>query len=195
MALKSKVAIAERNDLGGVCINQGCIPKKLMVYAADSAQLVQNLVSYRYIGVEFASIFCGLGTEVVLINQGDGILNGFDDDLRHAVQQRLCQRGITLLPNAQTDAIQPVEQGFQICLQGDSTKPPNTLMVDLVLCATGRTPNLDNLDLGKAEVEIKDGAIAVDAYSRTNQSHVFAGGDFCRWRLYQSCTLNSRCTR
>jgi glutathione reductase (NADPH) len=279
----AKVAIAERNNLGGVCINQGCIPKKLMVYAAESAQLVQNLVSYGwqasigqfdwmafmaalheeverlrqvqkrslteagvhiinghakfldphtlriaeqtvtadkvllaiggkpirptaiagiehactsddmfrltaqpgkiaiigagYIGVEFASIFCGLGTEVVLINQDDGILNGFDDDLRHAVQQRLCQRGITLLSNTKTDVIQPVDQGFQICLLGDSNKPADTLTVDLVLCATGRTPNLDNLGLEKAEVEIKDGAIAVDAYSRTNQSHIFAVGD------------------
>jgi glutathione reductase (NADPH) len=280
----AKVAIAERSDVGGVCVNQGCIPKKLMVYAADSAQLVQNLTSYGwqastgqfdwmsfmtslhqeierlrqvqeqslkdakidifngyakfvdahtlqiaeqtvtaervliatggkpirpkaiagiehaltsddmfrltvqpqkiaiigagYIGVEFASILCGLDTEVILINQDDGILNGFDDDLRHAVQQGLLQRGITLLENTTTDAIEPFEQGVQLRFSGDrSNRPADILTAELVLCATGRSPNVENLGLENAGVEVKDGAIAVDDYSRTNQAHIFAVGD------------------
>ena len=32
-----RVAVAESEALGGTCINRGCIPKKLMVYAADFA--------------------------------------------------------------------------------------------------------------------------------------------------------------
>ncbi|HEY9909464.1 MAG TPA: FAD-dependent oxidoreductase, partial [Thermosynechococcaceae cyanobacterium] len=38
----AKVAIAEQAHLGGTCVNLGCIPKKLMVYAADFAHLLRD---------------------------------------------------------------------------------------------------------------------------------------------------------
>lgn len=36
--LGKKVAIAEKDHLGGTCVNRGCIPTKLMIYAAEFAQ-------------------------------------------------------------------------------------------------------------------------------------------------------------
>ena len=32
----ARVAVAEASDLGGTCVNLGCVPKKLMVYASAS---------------------------------------------------------------------------------------------------------------------------------------------------------------
>jgi glutathione reductase (NADPH) len=43
-----KVAIVEQEQLGGVCVNQGCIPKKLMVYAADFNRLIQDAKHYGW---------------------------------------------------------------------------------------------------------------------------------------------------
>ncbi|TMA05115.1 MAG: glutathione-disulfide reductase, partial [Deltaproteobacteria bacterium] len=34
----AKVAIAEEQKLGGTCVNVGCIPKKLLVYAAHFSE-------------------------------------------------------------------------------------------------------------------------------------------------------------
>nr|WP_290225226.1 glutathione-disulfide reductase [Trichocoleus desertorum] len=43
-----RVAIAEQNAIGGTCVNRGCVPKKLMVYAADFPQLFQDAVGYGW---------------------------------------------------------------------------------------------------------------------------------------------------
>lgn len=45
---KAKVAIVEQEHLGGVCVNRGCVPKKLMVYAADFARLLQAAKDYGW---------------------------------------------------------------------------------------------------------------------------------------------------
>ena len=44
----AKVAIAEQEAVGGVCVNRGCIPKKLMVYAADFARLMTIATQYGW---------------------------------------------------------------------------------------------------------------------------------------------------
>src|SRR5579883_1697982 len=44
----AKVAIAEQAQVGGGCVNRGCIPKKLMVYAADFARLGQDAAAYGW---------------------------------------------------------------------------------------------------------------------------------------------------
>ncbi len=51
----AKVAICEQNALGGTCVNAGCIPKKLLVYAAEFADAFQDAHSYgwQHIAPEF----------------------------------------------------------------------------------------------------------------------------------------------
>lgn len=46
------VAIAEQAQAGGGCVNRGCIPKKLMVYAAAFARLNQDAIAYGWSGGE-----------------------------------------------------------------------------------------------------------------------------------------------
>jgi mycothione reductase len=41
-----KVAIIERDVFGGTCLNRGCIPTKMFVYAADVAELVEHASTY-----------------------------------------------------------------------------------------------------------------------------------------------------
>ncbi|MGB2926019.1 MAG: glutathione-disulfide reductase [Limnothrix sp.] len=43
-----KVAIAESSKLGGTCVNRGCVPKKLMVYAADFARQAELAADYGW---------------------------------------------------------------------------------------------------------------------------------------------------
>lgn len=48
----AKVAIAEFSSLGGTCVNRGCIPKKLMVYASHFPDLFQEAVGYGWSEVQ-----------------------------------------------------------------------------------------------------------------------------------------------
>ena len=273
----ARVAIAEANHLGGTCANLGCIPKKLMVYAADFAHYAdaskgygwsgdrpqfdwakfvkardQAMAQFRqshersltqsgirlihdravlidahtvevghqkitadkillavgshpnklnipgiehavtsdkmfhlpqlpkkiaiigggYIGVEFASALRGFGVEVFLMNHEHCILNGFDPAISTAVHQGLTQRGIEIACNTTIKEIVAHDRTLHLTLSNQTT-----IAADLVLCAIGRTANLDNLGLEQVGIEIDQDAIAVDVHSRTSQPNIFAVGD------------------
>ncbi len=127
-----------------------------------------------YIAVEFAGIFHGLGAEVTLAYRGAEFLRGFDDDVRHFLRAEMEKKGIRILLNAPPVAIEAQAGGVRIVrLAGGEALP-----ADGVMFATGRVPNTDALGLDAAGVELaRDGAVRVDAYSRTNVAHIYAVGD------------------
>ncbi len=50
--LGKKVAIAEKNEIGGTCVNRGCVPTKLMVYAAGFAKQQSLASDYGWVNPE-----------------------------------------------------------------------------------------------------------------------------------------------
>ncbi|MGF1498247.1 MAG: glutathione-disulfide reductase [Elainellaceae cyanobacterium] len=134
------------------------------------------IIGGGYIGVEFAGVFNGLGTEVVQILRGDRILRGFDEDIRNHVQEAMMQRGITILPHTQVERLEKTADGTILYLNGD--QGPEQITVDAaVLFAVGRAPNTANLRLENAGVETDLGAVAVNEWSQTSQPHIYAVGD------------------
>lgn len=126
-----------------------------------------------FIAVEFAGIFAGLGAEVTLVHRGDNVLRGFDDDLRNAVRSAYERRGIRLMLGNTIASIEKLEDG--LCALTDKGEK---LVVDQVMLALGRTPNVENLGLEKVGIALNEkGAIVVDAASRTSVPHIYAVGD------------------
>jgi glutathione reductase (NADPH) len=126
-----------------------------------------------YIAVEFAGIFCGLGSQVTLVYRGDNILRGFDDDVREHLRSEMERRGITVVTRQTVEAVEKVDRGF--CVDLSDRK---SFVVDRVMFATGRRPNVSGLGLEAAGVDIaKNGGIAVDEYSRTSVTNIYAVGD------------------
>ncbi|EAW34293.1 glutathione-disulfide reductase [Lyngbya sp. PCC 8106] len=128
-----------------------------------------------YIGVEFASILKGLGSEVTQIIRRDWILRGFDQDVRSNIQDGMSKHGVNFLTNTTIEKIEKTDEGLKITLTGEHAEKP--LIVDQLLCATGRKPNLGKLMLENAGVEMNQDAIAVTQDSQTSQSHIYAVGD------------------
>jgi glutathione reductase (NADPH) len=126
-----------------------------------------------YIAVEFAGIFNGLGSEVTLVYRGENILRGFDDDVREHLRSEMERRGIRIVTRQTVDAVEKVEHGCCVELSNRES-----FMVDRVMFATGRWPNVQNLGLEAAGVKLaKNGGIAVDEFSRTSVPHIYAIGD------------------
>jgi len=137
--------------------------------------LPQRAVVYGggYIAVEFASIFNGLGVQVTEIYRGPQILRGFDDDVRNTLAAEMVKKGVQLHVETTIDRIEKTASGLALRLSDGET-----IETDLVLAATGRRPNTENLGLGAAGVALdKAGAVVVDAFSCTNQSNIYALGD------------------
>ena len=127
-----------------------------------------------YIGVEFACIMNGLGSRVSQIIRRDLILNGFDEDIRSNIQEGMTKHGVEFLTESAVEHIEKTPEGLKLRLWGSCQ---GTITVDALLCAIGRSPNLEGLGLEKAGVETVLGAIAVTKNSRTSQPHIFAVGD------------------
>jgi glutathione reductase (NADPH) len=126
-----------------------------------------------YIAVEFAGIFRGLGAQVTLVYRGDNILRGFDDDVREHLRSEMERRGITVITRQTVDAVERVEHGF--CVELSNRR---SFVVDRVMFATGRRPNIIGLGLEAAGVRIaKSGGIAVDEFSRSSVPSIYAVGD------------------
>ena len=94
--------------------------------------------------------------------------------IRTNVQFGMIEHGINILTESSIDHIEKTPEGLKLTLSGTSE---GTLIVDALLCATGRLPNLEKLALENAGVEIDKGSIAVTPDSRTSQPHIFAVGD------------------
>jgi glutathione reductase (NADPH) len=113
--------------------------------------------------------------EITLIETGEQILSGFDDDIRSGVQNGLSQRGIKFFGNTTATEIKQDAEELQLILSGDRSP---TITADTILIATGRSPNTKDLGLENTGVEVGEkGAIQVDDYSRTSQENIFAVGD------------------
>jgi glutathione reductase (NADPH) len=136
-------------------------PKRLLV------------VGGGYIACEFASIFNGLGADVVQLYRGEQILRGFDDDVRHFVAAEMIKTGVDLRLNAGVKCIKKVGDELEVTLN-DGT----TLNVDRILYATGRVPNVSGLGLEKLGIKQgRDGAIEIDDRYNTSVPSVHALGD------------------
>ena len=127
-----------------------------------------------YIGVEFAGVLNGLGSEVTQIIRSDAILRGFDEEVRQSVQDGMISHGIRILKNTQIVKLEKTDAGIELHLSGENE---SVVVADEVLCAMGRLPLLDSLDLENAGIERKGSAIAVNEYGQTSQPHIFAVGD------------------
>lgn len=132
------------------------------------------IIGSDQIAMKFAGSMNGLISKVTLVVPEECVLPSCDEDLRTTVQEGLMKHGVQVLCNTSVKKIEQVQDGLSVSLSGNNQ---DTLIVNTVLCVTGRVPNLSGLGLENAGVEVKQGMISVDEYSRTTQAHIFAVGD------------------
>lgn len=136
-------------------------PKRLLV------------VGGGYIACEFASIFKGLGAQVMQLYRGAQVLRGFDEEIRGFIAAEMRKAGVDLRLNADVASIVKTAGGLLVTLQDGSS-----LQADAVLYATGRVPLVQGLGLEALGIAQKpDGAILVNDNYQTSVPHIYAVGD------------------
>ena len=127
-----------------------------------------------YIANEFAGIFNEFGSKVTIVNRGDTILRGYDEQIRDRLLQISMTKGIDFKFNAPFRSIEKKDDGtLTVHLEGC-----DAIEADAVLMATGRTPNTKGMGLEEAGVELDDkGAIKVDERNQSSAPSIFAVGD------------------
>jgi glutathione reductase (NADPH) len=126
-----------------------------------------------YVGVEFATIFAGLGVHTTLIYRGDRVLRGFDEDMREGLDAGLESRGIRRIYQTNVTALRQAGSDT-VASFSDGVEAP----FGAVMFATGRVPNTHGLGLEAAGVNTGHrGAVVVDAWSRSSVPSIYAVGD------------------
>jgi glutathione reductase (NADPH) len=143
--------------------------------ALDLMQLPTRMVIVGggYIAVEFAGIFSTLGVAVTQILRADTVLRGFDRDVRAALAEEMIRNGIDLRTGTKVLAIERGTGSYRLTLSGGES-----IETDLILYATGRSPNTAGLGLERVGVALNErGAVVVDAQSCTSVDGIWAVGD------------------
>jgi glutathione reductase (NADPH) len=138
------------------------VPKRILIAGAG------------YIANEFAGIFHQLGAHVILMNRTKDILRGYDLQIRDRLLQISLMKGLEFRFDA---AFEGIDKGEDGCLTVHMANH-EPAVVDMVMFATGRSPNTEGLGLDSAGVELDDkGAVVVDAHNRSTCPSIYAVGD------------------
>lgn len=130
------------------------------------------VVGAGYIGIELATAYAKLGSEVTIVELKDRVLPEMPTQFSRPVAKRLDVLGVTV--HLET-SLTSVDEDGAVCERGGESM---TLPADIVLVAVGRVPNTDDLGLESAGISIlPSGRIAVGADQRIVGSDVAAIGD------------------
>src|SRR6266576_3204544 len=136
------------------------------------------IVGAGAVGVEFASMYTDVGVKVTLLEYLPQIVPLEDADVSKLVERSFTKRGMTVMTNARFDAASVSADENGICLMvGPESKEPAELRAELMLVATGRAANIEDIGLETTVVETDRGVIKVNGRMRTKEPHVYAIGD------------------
>jgi dihydrolipoamide dehydrogenase len=133
------------------------------------------------IGLEMATVYRALGSEVTVVEFMDQLMPGADKDLVKPLADRLKKQGVQVHLKTKAATVSADKKGITVGFESaDAGAKPELEngTWDRVLVAVGRVPNGGKIGVEKAGVQVSErGFIAVDAQMRTNVPHIFAIGD------------------
>ena len=150
--------------------------------ALDLADIPGKLlvVGGGIIGLEMATVYRALGSEVTVVEFLDQLMPGTDPDLVRPLADRLKKQGVAVHLKVKATGTEVRKNGIRVSFESATPegKAPEPQLFDRVLVAVGRSPNGGKLGADRAGVNVSErGFIAVDRQMRSNVAHIFAIGD------------------
>ncbi len=160
--------------------------------ALDLPQPPQSLliVGGGAIGCEMAEFFRTFKTRVQLVEATERLLPAEDPEVSQVVNRVFTNKGIQVHLSSKAAEVRPA--GTQIEVKLNHGENSQRVVVDQILLATGKRPNIADLGLEAAKVATKGGRLVLNDRMQTSQSHIFAAGDvagphcFTHMAIYQS---------
>ncbi len=133
------------------------------------------------IGLEFASIYARLGSQVTVVEYTDQILPGSDPELVKLLARSLKKQGIAVKTATKAVGYEETKSGLRVTVEPVAGGEPETLDADKILLAVGRVPVTEGLNLEAAGVRTDErGFVPTNEHMETNVPGVYAIGDVTR---------------
>ena len=140
------------------------IPKRLLV------------VGGGIIGLEMATIYDALGSEITIVELGGQIIPAADKDIVSPLLKRIKKNYANIFLNTKVTKMTASKKGIKVNFEGKDA--PKTDTFDKVLVAVGRSPNGQMIGAENAGVNVdQNGFISANNQMQTNVDNIFAIGD------------------
>lgn len=127
------------------------------------------------IGLEFASIYRQLGSEVTLLEATDRMGMSLDQEVAKRLAFFMKKQGIQAYNNAFLKRIEESDDGLTLTLAHQETD--KVIQASHVLLSTGRVANVSTLNLTDIGIDYSKHGIKVNEHFQTNFDHIYAIGD------------------
>ena len=127
------------------------------------------------IGLEFASFYRALGSEVTVVEAVDRIMPVEDEEISKAAQKAFEKRGIKFKVGAKVTKVSKTASGVKVEIEVGGKA--ESLEAEVCISAVGITANTDGIGLEALGVELDRGHIKTDSHCLTNVKGLYAIGD------------------
>jgi dihydrolipoamide dehydrogenase len=139
------------------------LPKSLIVVGSGA------------IGVEFASFYRNMGTQVILVEMFERILPAEDEEIASIAHKAFTKQGMNIHTSSQITKISKNKDGLTATLLTNGKE--QSIKAEKILMAIGVVANTENLGLETIKAKIENGRVVVNQYCETNEPGVYAIGD------------------
>jgi dihydrolipoamide dehydrogenase len=160
----------------GLELNKSTVISSDEALILESAPKTMAIIGAGAVGCEFADVFASFGTQVTLIEALPGILPLEDADCGAELSRSFKKRKIDVLPAAKIADVKIGKNSVTMSVEVGGKK--QSLEVEKVLVAAGRAPNIEDVGLKEAGVQLTDrGFIKINERMETSAKGIFAIGD------------------
>ena len=149
------------------------------VSALELTELPRSLlvVGAGAVGLEFGQTFARFGSQVTLVDALDQIAPRSDQDAARELHEAFEEEGIPIILGSFVKSAVREDDGLRITIVPREGGDTRELRVERILLASGRVPNIEELDLPAAGVATAKLGIVVDDRMRTSAPGIWAAGD------------------
>ena len=127
------------------------------------------------IGVEFASFYNTMGTDVTVVEYMPNVVPVEDEDVSKQFERSLKKAGVKIMTNASVEKVEKTKNGVKATVK--TKKGEETLEADIVLSAVGIKTNIENIGLEDVGIVTDKDKIIVNDWYQTNMPGYYAIGD------------------
>ena len=160
----------------GLELNKTTVLSSDEVLVLEKAPKTMAVIGAGAVGCEFADVFAAFGTQVTLIEALPGILPLEDADCSAELTKSFKKRKIDVVTGARIGDVKIGKSSVSMSVEAGGKKQP--LEVEKVLVAAGRAPNIEDLGLKEAGVQLTDkGFVKINERMETSVKGIYAIGD------------------
>ncbi len=141
------------------------------ILAIDNIPEKLVIIGGGYIGIEMATAFKKLGSDVYVIEMKDKILPEVEEDLSKAVDKKLRSLNVNIILNSKVLSVKK-DKKYKVSIENH-----DDITADVVLMSVGRIPNTEDLGLENLNIALDGRFIKTDNHKRTSVDNIFAIGD------------------